>query len=576
MNTKTKGLLIAIASLGGLLYGYDLGIIGTALIYLNKCMHLTEAETGVLATAVFIGSLAASVVGGGLSDFIGRKKSLIASALIFVASVAMIVLAKDFTLLLAGRILQGLSAGMIAVTVPVYMAECAPARVRGMTSTLFQFGITIGIAVAMATGWWYAQGVESASKLVTGDAAAIFKIEDHAWRMMFASSAYPTLVFILIALVVAESPRWLFKHGKKDAARRILCASRDEAQAELEMTEMEELAGRAHAHATANGDSLFQRRYLLPLILAVTLLSINQATGICAVLTFPTIMLSESGLTVADAAKAGVWMTVVNVIFTIPGVLLVDRIGRKGLLKIGTGAIILALAVGVWTYRKTETGRIDVTSTLNAVIKDNTLTIPVKLISPSEAAVTQVSVRYAIDGKEQSPVFLRSDAPNPVLEIKSDAKGGKLEILRAKFNASPSETSGRIIFVCLLVYLAGFSFGPGVCLWLMSAELMPTRVRSMGMGLGVLGNSLVTAATMLLFLPIVGNYGYSAMWGVWLVCTVAYFAFAAFILPETKGKTLEEIEAHFAKGRHDSNKGKQDSSDSDSDSDADSALDASV
>src|SRR6218665_3800774 len=101
MNSRTKTLLIAIASLGGLLYGYDLGIIGTALIYLNKCMHLTEAQTGVLATAVFIGSLVASVVGGGLSDFIGRKKTLIASALIFIASVAMIVLAKDFTLLLS-------------------------------------------------------------------------------------------------------------------------------------------------------------------------------------------------------------------------------------------------------------------------------------------------------------------------------------------------------------------------------------------------------------------------------------------------------------------------------------------
>lgn len=549
MNSRTKTLLIAIASLGGLLYGYDLGIIGTALIYLNKCMHLTEAQTGVLATAVFIGSLVASVVGGGLSDFIGRKKTLIASALIFIASVAMIVLAKDFTLLLSGRILQGLSAGMIAVTVPVYMAECAPARVRGMTSTLFQFGITIGIAVAMATGWWYARGVEAGTALAAGDESRIFDIQDHAWRMMFASSAYPVLIFILIAIVATESPRWLFKRGKKDAARRILCASRPADQAELEMTEMEELAARSHAHAESNGDSLFQKRYLLPLVLAVTLLGINQATGICAVLTFPALMLSESGLTVADAAEAGVWMTLVNVIFTIPGVLLVDRIGRKWLLKIGTGAIILALGVGIFTYRKTEAGRVDVTAALTAKITPEGLSIPVKDIAPSEAPLTQVSVQYALGGVEQSIVFLRSDAANPVLELKTDKTkpDAKLEILRAKFSPAASAETGKIIFLCLLVYLAGFSFGPGVCLWLMSAELMPTRVRSMGMGLGVLGNSLVTAATMLLFLPIVGNYGYSAMWAVWLVCTVAYFAFAAFILPETKGKTLEEIEAHFAK-----------------------------
>jgi Sugar (and other) transporter len=114
--------------------------------------------------------------------------------------------------------------------------------------------------------------------------------------------------------------------------------------------------------------------------------------------------------------------------------------------------------------------------------------------------------------------------------------------VRAMLSAAPGERTGRLILACLLLYIVGFAFGPGVCLWLMSAELLPTRVRSLGMGLGVLVNALVSIASTAAFLPVTGTFGYAAMWGVWLCCTCAYFLFAVFVLPETKGRTLEEIE----------------------------------
>lgn len=208
---------------------------------------------------------------------------------------------------------------------------------------------------------------------------------------------------------------------------------------------------------------------------------------------------------------------------------------------------MVALLVGVITFWQVESGRQDVSARLQAAVAGNTLSIPVKDIVPAAAGTVQVNVVYAFDGKGQM-LLVRSDARNPVLEIKPDPKtpNAKLEIRRAKFSAAPSEKTGNIAFACLLLYIVGFAFGPGVCLWLMSSELLPTRVRSIGMGLGVLFNAIVSIATTAVFLPIVGNFGYAAMWGVWLACTIAYFLFAAFILPETKGKTLEEIEAHFA------------------------------
>ncbi|MCW1923154.1 sugar porter family MFS transporter [Luteolibacter arcticus] len=550
MQNKTYTfLLVAIASLGGLLYGYDLGIISSALLYLDKCVRLSEAEVGMLASAIMIGALASSVIGGGLSDLIGRKKTMILAAFLFVASVGIIVLSAGFWMLFAGRTLQGLSAGMIAVVVPVFMSECAPAKVRGISSTMFQLCITLGIAVAMAAGAWYQSGVDDAVQAAAGDAAKILSAQDHAWRQMFLSSAWPAVVFVVAAFVVPESPRWLFRHGQADKALAVLLKGRDAAQARLELREMEELAATAHTAKAGGSDQILQKRYLWPLALAITLLAINQATGICAVFTFPVVMLNQAGLSEGAAAHTGVWLAVANFVTTIFGVLLVDRLGRKWLLKIGTAIMLVALGTGVITYWKVEAGRTDVTAPLTQQIEEHALVIPVKEIAASDAPVVQVSVQYTRGGKEQPLLLLRSDAKDPVLALKPDAAhpDAKLEILRAKFSPAPSETTGQIIFACLILYIVGFAFGPGVCLWLMSSELLPTRVRSIGMGLGVLGNAGVTILTTWLFLPIIGNFGYAAMWGVWFVCTFVYFLFAAFILPETKGKTLEEIEAYFAK-----------------------------
>jgi hypothetical protein len=429
------------------------------------------------------------------------------------------------------------------------MTECAPAKVRGISSTVFQLCITLGIALAMAAGALYQSGVDEAVKAAAGDPVKILAAQDGAWRSMFLSSAWPAVAFVLVAFFVSESPRWLFRNGHKEKARALLAADRDAAQVDLEMREMEELADTHTTAAAAGANSIFQRRYLVPLALAITLMALNQATGICAVFTFPVVMLSQAGLSEGDAAHTGVWLAVANFVTTIFGVLLVDKLGRRMLLKVGTAIMLVALGIGIFTYRKTEAGRVDVTTTLAAKITPEGLSIPVKDIATSDSPITQVSVQYTLGGVEQPIALVRSDAANPVLQLKTDAAkpDAKLQILRAKFSPAASAETGRVIFGCLILYIIGFAFGPGVCLWLVSAELLPTRVRSLGMGVGVLANAGVTIATTSLFLPIIGSFGYAAMWGVWFVCTLGYFLFATFLLPETKGRTLEEIEAHFAK-----------------------------
>jgi len=553
MQTRNYTLLLtAIAALGGLLYGYDIGIIGTALLYLDKCIRMTENQIGLLASAVMIGALASSIVGGGLADLLGRKKAMILSALLFVLSVVMIVTAPDFWLLFLGRTLQGLSAGMIAVVVPIFMSECLPAKNRGSGATMFQLCITLGIALSMTAGAYYQSGVQKAAETMAGNAKAFLTVQDQAWRNMFLSSIYPAVIFFFVAIFVSESPRWLFRRGLREKALNVLLKSRSKQLADLEIGEMQALALASKNKAlTAAGDSLWQRHYIQPLILACVLLGINQATGICAVLTFPVIMLNQAGLSESAASHTGVWLALTNFLVTIVGVLLVDRTGRKFLLKLGTLTIIVALAVGVFVYWQVEAGRVDVAAKLQNAISGNTLVMNLSDIAPADdsSRPVQINVLYAYDGREQIKI-VRSDAKNPKLVLtpgEKDKPDAALEILRAKFSPAPGETMGYLIFACLIVYIAGFAVGPGVCLWLMSAELLPTRVRSLGMGIGVLLNALVTIGTTACFLPVVGNWGYAAMWAMWLASTAAYFLFAAFLLPETKGKTLEEIEEHFTK-----------------------------
>jgi SP family myo-inositol transporter-like MFS transporter 13 len=461
------GLLLFISGVGGALYGYDIGIIGAALLYLGKTIGLTTAQESLVVAAVLAGGTVSSVIAGALADWIGRKKLMITAALIFVASVGLIVIAKDFTSLVAGRTLQGLSAGMIAVVVPLYLAECLPPAIRGRGTAIFQLVLTIGIASGLAVGAHYVRGVDA---LATGPADQLLQAQDHAWRAMFLTAVYPALAFLAGSFCVTESPRWLLRRGRSAEALAALQKSRSQAQAEIEHREITESLSAASPVSNAPSDSVLQRKYLIPFALACTILGLTQATGINSILQFLVVILQKSGLAATTAAQAATRVALVNVGFTVVGALLVDKLGRKALLKIGTGGIAVALLVAGATFFEIQAG-----------------------------------------------------------------------------HAAAGAFTGDIVTACLMLFIASFATGPGVCVWLALSELMPTRIRSLGMGLGLLINQGVATAIAALFLPVVSRYGYAPMFLFWAACTIAYFLTAAFLLPETKGKTLEEIEASFAR-----------------------------
>ncbi len=574
-KTNYNRFLLFVAGLGGLLYGVDVGIIAGALPYLEATSGLSGNQLSVIVAAVLLGSVISTLFAGMLADWMGRKKLMFISGLLFVASIPMIALAHGYGPLVLGRLLQGISAGLIGVAVPLYLAECLGASNRGKGTGMFQWLLTLGIVAAAVIGYCFSLKVADIEKL--NDAQKLFAFKDSAWRSIFWVSLPPGILFVLGSLFVAESPRWLFRRGQKDAARAALLRSRTEEQAEIELKEMAETVA-AESAKTANGtssaESLLHRKYVIPFVLACVILACNQATGVNSIIGYNATILIQAGLSDAHAHLGYVILTLVNFLVTMIGVALGDKKGRKFLLSVGSAGIIVSLIATGLVFNKTEKHRVDVKDTVQAMVTTNQMatvefnanTVSGLLNGKNISQPSTLVVIYSYGDFHAASKVVRSDDAAAKIEINragclppnkvaaffqnpfADLQASKtapLKIDNALITPVPPESTGWLTAICIFCFMAFFAAGPGVCVWLALSELMPTRIRSNGMSVALLINQAVSTTIAAVFLPSVGKHGYATMFFIFAGCTVVYFITAAFFLPETKGKTLEEIEAHF-------------------------------
>ncbi|MDB6022803.1 MAG: ral substrate transporter, partial [Pedosphaera sp.] len=578
-NAGYNRFLLLVAGLGGLLYGVDVGIIAGALPYLEATSGLTSGQLSFIVAAVLLGSVISTLFAGLLADWLGRKPLMALSGVLFVISIPVIALAHGYVPLVLGRLLQGISAGFIGVVVPLYLAECLSAGSRGKGTGIFQWLLTLGIVAAAVIGMYFSIRVEEVAKL--GDAGKLLAFKDTAWRGIFWVSLPPGILFVIGSFMVAESPRWLFRRGRREAARAALLRSRTEAQAELELQEMAEVAAAESTATSRIRESLLRRKYVIPFVLACIILACNQATGINSIIGYNTAILLQGGLSDVQAHWGYVVLTLVNFLLTIGGVMLVDRKGRKFLLTVGTAGIIASLLAAAAFFHKTEQLRVDCRDAVQAMVSaDQKLTLNFNEKTSREFMAVQGQPRAPITGQPTTLIVIyaygdyraatkvvRSDDAtaqpleltrescvpankvvaffsNPFANIEA-ARVAPLKIENALITPIPSARNGWLVAICLFTFMAFFAVGPGVCVWLALSELMPTRIRSNGMSIALLINQAVSTTIAATFLPTVGKYGYSTMFFMFAGCTVLYFITAVFFLPETKGKTLEEIEEHF-------------------------------
>jgi MFS family permease len=333
--------------------------------------------------------------------------------------------------------------------------------------------------------------------------------------------------------------------------------------------------------AQKNTGTLLRRKYVIPFLLACVILFCNTATGVNSIIGYNTSILLQSGLSDLAAHWGYVLFTTVNFLMTIVGMMLVDRKGRRFLLILGSTGLMLSLIVVGGLFWQTEKADIECRQAVQSLVgPQQELTLR---FDPAQAARlladsglkdnelptdhASLAVIYSYGGFTGETSFVRSDdlaaAPihitrkgsvptnaveaffkNPFADLAA-ARTAPLRIERARIGRIPSARHGSLVALALFSFIAFFAIGPGVCVWLALSELMPTRIRSVGMSIALVINQLVSTTLAVIFLPVASKYGYSSMFFLFAGFTVIYLITAAFFLPETKGKTLEEIEQHF-------------------------------
>ena len=590
---------MVMAGLGGLLYGIDVGVIAAALPYIEKTSSYSPQELSIVVAAVLAGSVISSLFAGMLAEWLGRKKVILLSALLFTLSIPVICFsAGSFLMLMSGRILQGASAGLVGVVVPMYLAECLDANSRGKGTGMFQFMLTVGLVFAAVIGLVTTQIVGAAD-----DVTVSAEHKQLAWQVIFWCSSIPGIILFIGAFKLKESPRWLYRNGREEEALISLASNNgDEAAREIlqEMKDADarEAAEKAAMAEAAKGDSLLQRKYVIPFILAVVVLACTQATGINSVLNYSVKIFQQAGLQGTFANWADLGIKVMNMLMTIVAVSLVDKKGRTFLLKMGTLGIIVGLAGVGCMFLTVENNRVDVTDIVKAsVTPENTLSVNAADVVKSAMQDPEISRDYAatfMQGESVAPGMQLIvtyqhglDSKQDVAEVAADANAEgsaikveqdkalaptfmddicfwstplpegtvkEITITRAEIGMKPGAFTGYMVAGFFVVFIAFYAAGPGVCVWLALSELMPNRIRANGMAIALLINQAVSTTIAGTFLPWVGSSGYSSVF-FWLAgFTVIYFITAAFFMPETKGRTLEEIEQYVTTGKMPSRK----------------------
>ena len=438
------------AGLGGLLYGIDFGAIAAAMPYIKSMGMFTDAQVSWIVGAVMFGGILSSLSAGVLCDKLGRKKMVVAAAAMFIVAIPIVCFSGGFLwAMMAGRVLQGMSAGYMAVVMPMYLTETLPPEIRGRGTGIFQFCLWSGLVGAALVG------LIVAGWLGAADAEGIAnETKDLAWKINFWWTLVPVAVLFVGALFLPESPVWLER--RKELESRVGVGER--------MTESQ-----SPTPTPTTRSSLLQRKYVVPFLLAVAVLTFNKTTGMSSVTSYAVVIFHKAGFTGSLGNVGDLAIKLVSMITTLVAASLVDRKGRTWLLKVGTSGMTVGLfAIG--------------------------------------------AVLFAIE----------------------------------KCGVTASPVSGGICLVAFFVMEIFYSLGPGICVWLVRSELMPMRIRANGMAIALFMNQLTAWGLASSFLPWVNSWGWYSMFFFFAANGVLYFLIACLI-PETKGKSLDELEHLFEK-----------------------------
>ncbi|MCA1022190.1 sugar porter family MFS transporter [Halobacillus litoralis] len=432
----SKGWIFFFGALGGLLYGYDTGVISGALLFISDDIPLTDFLEGLVVSSLLVGAIVGAGLSGYVSDRFGRRKVVFTIALIYIAGSFVLAFAPNVPFLVTGRVILGLAVGGSTAIVPVYLSEMAPTDSRGALGSLNQLMITIGIVLAYLVNYAFAP--------VEG------------WRWMLGLAAVPAVVLAVGVMFMPESPKWLLKQNREKEARKVMGLTRDEQEIEKEMEQMKKI----EAEKEGTWDVL-KAKWVRPMLLVGSGIAIfQQLIGINAVIYYAPTIFTEAGLADSASILGTVGIGVLNVLMTLVAIATIDKLGRKKLLLIGNAGMVTSLAV------------------LAAILFTAELTTAVAWLT--------------------------------------------------------------VVFLGLFIIFFSATWGPVV--WVMLPELFPTKARGAATGFTTLLLSAANLVVSLFFPILLGAIGTAWVFVLFAVIGILAFLFVYTYVPETKGRSLEEIE----------------------------------
>ena len=504
-----------IVALGGFLMGFDASVISGVVGFIEPQFNLTKIELGWSVASLTLTATLAMMVAGPLSDKLGRRPVLKIAAVLFAISAVASALAPNFITLVIARMLGGFGVGAALIIAPMYIAEIAPAAVRGRMVSFNQLNIVIGISAAFFTNYLILRLGQS--DLAWAEA---LRLGEWNWRWMLGLETLPAVLYFGALFAVPESPRWLIMHGRDDEARRILENVSDTAEEDVRTVKASLHAEQSTERAALR--ELFRPAMRLVLTIGITIAILQQITGINSVFFYAPMIFEQSGIGTDAAFMQAVLVGLVNLVFTVLAILFIDRLGRRPLLGYGLTVIavcmlLLAYGFGAATY-----------------------TISADALAAMPPEISRDALQPIVGQTFGSDVAFRQAVVAAV--------GG--EAFQAHQSALVSATisiNPQIILLGILGFVAGFAISLGPIMWVLFSELFPNQVRGLAISFVGLINSAVSFSVQLVFPWELQTFGNSVTFLIYGVFAIVGLLIIMRLLPETKGKSLEELEAELVR-----------------------------
>ncbi len=510
-----KVIFIAfVVSLGGFLFGFDAGIISGVMSYVNPEFDLTDWQSGWVVSSPTFSAMLAMLISGRLSDVIGRKKILIVVALLYAISAIFSAYATSYELLYIARMIGGFAFGAALVLAPTYIAEISSSKNRGKLVSLQQLNIVLGFFAAFLSNYYLNKVNSEGSEILT---------DENVWRWMLGIEFFPAILYFIFLFFVPKSPRWLYSKNLKAEAKDILNRIYGIKTAEEEIKNIEQQAEKNTDDSEVSIKSLLLPSLRFILIVGLVIGVLQQITGINAVYFYATSIFKQTGIGTDAAFSSGVLLSFITVLFTFVAIFTIDKMGRRPLLLIGIAGIAISLILCAYGFN-------NATYELTAEKVENI----------QFSGMDSKELNFAVDKIYANDIEFKNDMKETLgTQLYAKNEGAILE--------AATNVNATLILIGIMGFIACFAFSLGPVMWVLLSELYPIKYR--GAAIGVIGfvNSLTSWIVQQIFPWELSNLGNSLSFLIFGLIALSGFFILLKILPETKGKSLEDIEAEYVK-----------------------------